>query len=172
MLEKYEEYKLYPKGNRFINGLSNIYDDSYDPSLEGNLSEEELAIVIKNLNEAIQKFWPCQPCFLFGVICAPLTIIPCFPTNYCIHSAEKAAHDILEQISLKAKFYDRRITFRLVKVGCCCCSSYVALRYPSHLQTSMISSVTTPLISKFSGDIEIGSDLVVTTAPGGHRKHM
>ena len=175
MQDQFDEYKLYPNGKMFFNGLSNSYDDGYDSKLQGVLTEEELSHVIKTLNETIQKFWPCQPCYLFGVICAPLTLIPCFPTNYCLAAADKAAHEFLEQVSLKARYYDRRITFRLVKVGCCC-KSYVSLTFPSsnHVlaYSGNLATATTPLISKLGTDIENATNLVITTAPTSHRKYM
>ena len=119
--------RLYPNGVRFLNGMASSYEFKYTEELEGVISEEDLEKIIGRLNETIQRFWPCTTCLVFGYCCAPCTIFPCFPTNMCIGEAEKQAKNYLRQLSLKATYYDRHITFSLKKT---LLSSHVLISFP------------------------------------------
>ena len=123
--------KLHACGLRFVNGISSRYDDTYDPRLEGIISEDELKDIIRRLNETITSFWPCNTCYFFGYAFTPCTLgLSLLVPNYCASKAEIHAQKFLKNISLKAKFYDRKISFYIVKT---CCDSYVAIKYPKDL---------------------------------------
>ncbi len=123
--------KLRSDGQRFINGVSSSYENVYHEELSGIITESELTDIIKRLNETIQSFWPCTACYVFGFVCSPFTLgTSLFCPHYCISQSDEHAQRMLEQISLKAKYYDRKITFRIVKQ---CCNSYVEISFPESL---------------------------------------
>ncbi len=126
--EDMSEVRLFPTGSRFINGLSSSYDcESYPDKLQGVITEEELHQIMNRLNDTIISYWPCHPCLIFAYICAPCAICPCFPPNICVAEAEKHAHHMLEQVSLRSRYYDQRISFHLIKK---CCTSYISIVFP------------------------------------------
>jgi hypothetical protein len=123
--------KLRSNGQSFINGVSSSYEDTYQEQLVGVITESELTDIICRLNETLQSFWPCNACYVFGFACSPFTLgTSLLCPHYCISQSDEHARVMLEQVSLKAKYYDRKIVFRIVKE---CCSSYVEITYPSHL---------------------------------------
>lgn len=125
--------KLKCTGLRFINGISSKYDDTFDPMLEGVLTESELEDIVKRLNDSIAEYWPCNTCYLFGFVCTPFTLgTSLLCPNYCISQAEEHANRMLENVSLKSRYLDRRISFKIVKE---CCSSYVAISFPADLKS-------------------------------------
>lgn len=125
------EFHLYSNGMRFLNGLSSSYSMRYSDELEGIVVEDDLKTIINRLNDTIVRFWPCVPCLVFGFCCAPCAIFPFFPPNICVGEAEKQARNYLKQVSLKAIYYDRQISFELKKGNCM--TSYISVSYPAHL---------------------------------------
>lgn len=119
-------------GATFVSGLSSSYDDqSYPEELEGVLTASELHEVISKLNNQIVSFWPCNTCMFFGIVCAPLTCGGSFLCpGYCVSHAEEAAESSLRNSSLKSKYFDRGITFRLVRRWC---NSWVEVSFPLDL---------------------------------------
>lgn len=129
--QTYTVVVLKSTGLRFINGISSSYSDDYDPVLVGVISESELTDVVRRLNEVIQSFWPCNTCYAFGYICSPFTLgTSLLVPSYCISHSEKHAKAMLENVTLRAKYYDRNIQFKLVKSFC---DSHVEIRFPSSL---------------------------------------
>lgn len=125
--------QLRSNGLRFVNGIASRYTDDYDPQLEGIVSESELKDIIRRLNETIQSYWPCNTCYAFGYACTPFTFgLSLLLPRYCASQAEIHAQKFLRNVSLKAKFYDRKICFYIVKT---CCDSYVEIKFPRELQT-------------------------------------
>jgi hypothetical protein len=177
MLEEVIKVKMKPNGRQFINGLSSSYESTYDERLRGIMDEDELKNVIQRLNHSIQEFWPCDACLYFGICCAPCTLFPCFPTNICMNEVEKHATSTLEQISLRSKYYDRRIEFRLEKKVC---SSQVVISIPvsalcstgqscsEHLNDSPYSS----LLKKSLLDIESKDGVITAANTQSHRKDV
>lgn len=135
--ETYLTVKLPAVGLKFVNGYSSRYSDEYDASLSGVVSESELKDIIWRLNDTIISYWPCTTCYVCGFVMTPCTLgASLLLPNYCAAQSEQQANKMLRNVSLRAKFYDRSISFRIVKT---CCDSYVEIRYPSHLQDSAAS---------------------------------
>jgi hypothetical protein len=114
-------------------GISSSYSTSYPPALHGVISSDEFIDVMNRLNDTIRDYWPCNTCYFFGYGCCLCTaglsvLIP----NYCISHSELYATAMLRNVSLKAKYYDRHITFSLVKTMC---QSYIEIRFPASLQS-------------------------------------
>jgi hypothetical protein len=113
------EVRFISTGARFINGVSNQYDTSYDLQLVGIIGEDEFATIVGRLNRTLQELWPCHVAYYVGYICIPCTFgISLFCPLLCVTEAEKHANNMLRQLSLKAKYYDRGISFKLVKGFC------------------------------------------------------
>jgi hypothetical protein len=151
-----------PDGQLFVGGISSSYLMEYpeDIPIDDVVSEVELKRVIKSFNDSIQSFWPCSPCYLFGCFLAPFTlgVSLCVP-NYCISEAEKAGRRCLEQHSLKASFYDRKIKVELIKTWNC--NSYIELSFPIELlqQQGTLES------GEQKKEVETELD-IITMAPG------
>jgi hypothetical protein len=123
--------KLRSNGQNFVNGVSSSYEDTYPEQLMGIISESELRDIISRLNDTLQSFWPCNACYVFGFACSPFTLgTSLLCPHYCISQSDHHAQVMLEQVSLKAKYFDRDIVFRIVKE---CCGSYVEISFPSRL---------------------------------------
>jgi hypothetical protein len=83
-------------------------------------------------DSAIQSYWPCSACYIFGCLCAPLTLglSLCVP-NMCITEAERAGVRSLQQFCLRRQHYDRQLQIRLVKSWKC--TSWLELSFPMQL---------------------------------------
>lgn len=108
------------------------------------MSETELFDVVQNVNEAIQQFWPCLPVYFFGLCCAPCSFgLSLICPNMCVGKAEESALRALEQLSLKAVYYDRGIRFRLAKRWF---TSSIECSFPATLLENGGSGSSTPLL--------------------------
>lgn len=142
-------------GLRFINGISQSYDDvHYPPELSNIITETDYFRTIKRVNQGILSFWPCTTCYLFGYACAPFTLglSLCCP-SYCHSLAEKKLNDDLYDISLNSRYYDRNINFSLYKKWF---QSYIVIEIPETLFSK-------DYISSDGDDIEGGSNSSVNS---------
>lgn len=105
------------------------------------LTEREIFDVIQGLNESIRTFWPCHLVYFFGVCCAPCSLgLSLLCPNLCIGKAEESALEYLEQVSLKARNYDRGVRIRLSRSGWF--SSQIEVSFPRRLLTAGTISQT------------------------------
>lgn len=147
--DEYITVKYLPTGQSFISGISNSYRFHDDKEIMGVLPAHQIEEVLLGLNDVLINFWPCGPCYYFGIFCAPCTLGKksllilkivvnyCSPIfllgssllcpNYCIGKAEYAAKNYLHDMNMVPLYFDRGIRFELVKT---CCSSHVALKIP------------------------------------------
>lgn len=140
-------YKLKAIGQKFVNGVSSRYDHQYDRILENVLSESELRRIVDDLNEILVSHWPCTTCYFCGYLCLPCTFgLSLVGPGYCASYSEQHGQKFLRNVSLTAKFYDRGISFAIVKTMC---DSYVEVRFPSHLA---------PRSRHSGGDLETGNN--------------
>lgn len=127
--------RLKPTGLRFVNGLSCSYDKTYPKELNGILTEDEFISLVDKLNDTIQSYWPCTACLVFGIVCIPCTFgLSLLCPRLCVTEAEKYANRMLENASLKAKYYDRKITFSFEKSFFK--PTYLTISFPSSLSES------------------------------------
>jgi hypothetical protein len=124
--------KIPSTGLRHYTGIASSYAASYPEALRGILTNDEFVDILSRLNETIRDYWPCNTCYLFGYGCCLCTFgLSVLIPSYCITHAETNAIAMLKNVTLKARFYDKHISFHLVKGPC---SSYIEIRYPSSLQ--------------------------------------
>ena len=122
------------EGKHFVNGISSCYDDTFPEELRGVLSEKEFGDVMRNLNDTIISFWPCDTCYIFGYVAAPCTLglSLCCPGK-CAAMAEQKANHCLEHISMKKRYYENGVTWSLRKT---CFQSWVEISFPESLKTA------------------------------------
>eukprot|EP01039_Chlorochromonas_danica_P000756 gene756-820_t len=158
--------KIPSTGLRHYTGIASSYSTTYpENSLRGVITKEEFLDIMTRFNETIRDYWPCHTCYFLGYGCCLCTVgLSVLLPGYCIGHSELYATAILRSFSLKARYYDRNISFTLVKS---LCSSYVEIRFPASLLLSqggedggivMGNTVT-------GGDIETLSLPPVTSPP-------
>ncbi len=104
--------KLKSNGLRFINGVSSSYENQYQHALRGVVSESELTDIVTRLNDTLLSFWPCTTCYVFGFVCTPFTFgTSLLCPHYCVSQSDEHANKMLLNVSLKAKYYDRKINY-------------------------------------------------------------
>ena len=119
---------------RFLNGISNRYDDSYPEVLQGIIGVDDFKRTMHTLHNRIVSHWPCDTCYVFGVGCAPCTLgLSLFCPGACVMMAEQEGVHFLDDISLSARYFDRGITWSLRKSFW---ESWVELRVPKNLLPS------------------------------------
>lgn len=169
-------------GQKYLFGVSSRYEDVYDPILQNVVSEKELRRIIDDLNDILISHWPCGPCYTCGYICAPCSLgLAILAPGYCASQAEQHGQKFLRNVSLTAKFYDKSISFTIVKT---LCDSYVEIRFPTLLvpRSHFVSSVdlesgssNAPItIGKSAGDANSNLDSaelspLLNTMTGGRR---
>lgn len=124
--------KIPSTGFTFVSGISSSYDETYyHPALKDIVTQREITEVISGLNEGLESFWPCSPCYWFGYGCMICTVglSLCCPA-FCISAAENEGNRLLDDFNNRPVFYDRNIRFTLKKT---CCSSFVELSFPREL---------------------------------------
>ena len=131
------ELKFQAIGTSFVNGISNRYEDTYHAEiLEGIVSETDFADICRRLNKKLQELWPCGPAYYCGLICSVCTCgISLLLPHMCVSEAEKAASLLLSNVSMRAKYYDRGISFKLEKGFCW--SSHFIVSFPKQLRKDM-----------------------------------
>lgn len=152
----YTSYKLKSTGQKFINGVSSRYDCLYSPILENVVSERELNRIVDELNDVLILNWPCNTCYLSGYACAPCTLgLSLLLPGHCASLAEQEGQKFLRNVSLTARFYDKNISYSIVKTFC---DSYVEIKFPTSLvpRSHFLSSV----------DLESGSADISVTVSG------
>lgn len=118
-------------GFRHFTGISSRYSNEYPAKLTHVVSSSEFVDVMDRLNETIADYWPCTTCYYFGYCCCPCTLgLSVFIPNYCASYSELYATAFLRNISLKARYFDRKISFTLVKSFC---SSHIEIKFPASL---------------------------------------
>ncbi len=135
-----EEWVVIPipsTGLRHFTGISSSYSTHYPLILQGVISHDEFVDIIERLNETIRDYWPCDTCYYFGYGCSVCTFgLSILLPHYCASHSEVYATAMLRNITLKSKFYDRRISFHLIKK---CCHSFIEVKIPANLiQTEML----------------------------------
>jgi hypothetical protein len=140
-----------PTGKLFVNGISNSYDEKYSPELEHILSREEHSEIVRRLNSTLATYWPCSPVYFTGYIMIPCTFgLSLLCPMMCVSEAELHAKRLLENLSLKAKYFDRSVEFRLEKGYMT--SSFI-ISFPSDQRETAITENSMLLVRNF-GDIE------------------
>jgi hypothetical protein len=131
-----EEVRLLPRGQWYVNGISSSYESVYNPVLVGIITEEELRDIISRLNQTLHLYWPCTVVYCTGFICAPFTCGASlvFGPQLCISEAETHATRLLEQVSLRSKYFDRDIKFELKKERL---RSYVSVSFPATKESEL-----------------------------------
>ena len=124
------------EGKQFLNGIASFYETSYPHELTGVIAKEEFENIMNTLNDTIISYWPCNTCYMFGYVCAPCTfgLSLCCP-GYCAGMAEQKAHQFMETISLKKKFYEHKVIWKIRKN---CISSWVEISFPIELKETGI----------------------------------
>lgn len=118
-------------GLRHFTGISSRYANEYPAKLTHVLTPSEFVDIIDRLNETIADYWPCTTCYYFGYCCCPCTLgLSVFIPNYCASYSELYATAFLRNVSLKARYFDRKISFTLVKSFC---SSHIEVKFPAEL---------------------------------------
>lgn len=118
-------------GFRQFYGISSSYCTKYPLELSGIVSREDFEDIISRLNETIRNHWPCHTCYLFGYGFSLCTFgLSMILPSYCMSTADFYANEMLKHVSLKAKFYEKKITFTIQKGFL---NSYIEIRFPAKL---------------------------------------
>ena len=85
-MAQYKIVRLHAVGQRFVDGMSNAYDDRFPPELEGRADPAEFEKSITQLNDLLKAYWPCCWCFyLCGYGCCLCTAgLSLFVPRMCI----------------------------------------------------------------------------------------
>lgn len=89
---------MYVIARTFITGIAKGYYADYDAkNLRGYLTEAEYEVMLKNLNEAVTKFWPCPMSESIGYLFCPCScgLSFCLP-NICIKEGEASMRTQIE----------------------------------------------------------------------------
>ena len=120
--------KAVPTGKMFVNGISSSYEETYSSDLEPVLSRDEHFDIMNRLNSTLAAYWPCGLVYFTGCILVPCTMgLSLLCPMMCISDAEKHATRLLENLSLKAKYFDRGVSFKLEKR---CMTSHFVISFP------------------------------------------
>ena len=151
------DVKLCSVGQRFVDGMSNAYDDTFPTELAGLVSPADFEKTISDLNSLLAAYWPCCWCYyLLGYGCclcsaglsllAPRTCIkdvsaacmrllrarcpahsPCIGRP-CLVQAEQFARETIVRINAKPWVQEAGLEWSLVKS---CGSSAIHIRMPA-----------------------------------------
>lgn len=148
-------------GLRHFTGISSSYSTQYNNIMQGVITQTEFVEIIERLNETIRDYWPCDTCYYFGYGCALCTFgLSVLLPHYCATHSETYATAMLRNVTLKSRFYDRRISFRLIKK---CCQSFIEIKIPfQYINNEALEkyhndpniSVISTTVNIFSDDIE------------------
>lgn len=159
-----------PTGKMFVNGISSSYDDKYHPELASVLSKEEHSEILKRLNTTLATYWPCTTVYFCGCLFVPCTMgLSLLCPMMCVSEAEIHAKRLLENLSLKKKYFERNTSFRLEKG---CLTSHFVISFPSSDDQSDYLSEDSRLLSGHRGDVESRGSNEQSADPSYHRNHQ
>lgn len=122
-------------GKMFVNGISSSYEEAYSLELQSVLSREEHMDIVNRLNITLSTYWPCGFVYFTGCILAPCTLgLSLLCPMMCVSEAEIHATRLLDNLSLKARYYDRNVSFKLEKG---CMTSRFVISFPSEEDCSL-----------------------------------
>ena len=115
--------------------ISSKYSSQYVSALRDIMTPDELDYIVDKVNDSIQSNVACIPVQVlsYGLCICSLGLSLLLP-KICITGAETNANNILEQISLTSKYYDRKITFHIIKNMF---TSHIIIRYPKYLKNDI-----------------------------------
>ena len=123
-------------GKMFVNGLSSSYEESYSSELQSVLSREEHMDIISRLNMTLSTYWPCGFVYATGYIFAPCTLgLSLLCPMMCVSEAETHATKLLDNLSLKAKYFERNVSFGIEKG---CMTSRFVISFPEEENCSIV----------------------------------
>ncbi|RYH23711.1 hypothetical protein EON65_17585 [archaeon] len=155
--------KIPSTGLRHYSGISSTYSCQFPAeALKHVMTREEFLDVITRLNETIRDYWPCNPVYYLGYGCCLCTLgLSVLIPNYCISHSEVYATAMLRNISLKARYYDKNISFTLKKTMC---NSYVEIRFPAFM-TQGVPEEEGLGVGGVVGGVAIATNAYITSQP-------
>jgi hypothetical protein len=112
-------------------GIASSYSTEFPPRLKGVVEVEDFIDIMTRLNNTILNYWPCNLCYFCGYGCSLFTCgLSILLPHYCMSYSEEYAVEMLKHVSLKSKYYDRKIFFTIQKSYC---QSFVEIRFPKSL---------------------------------------
>ena len=115
--------------------ISSKYSSQYVSDLRNIMTPDEVHYIVDKVNNSIQSNIACIPIQVlsYGLCICSLGLSLLLP-KICIIDAETNANNILEQISLTSKYYDRNISFHIVKN---IFTSNIIIKYPKYLKNDI-----------------------------------
>lgn len=131
-------------GKMFVNGISSSYEEIYDRKLSVILSREEHSEIVKRLNNTLTSYWPCTTVYFTACILVPCTLgLSLLCPMMCVSEAETHAVRMLDNLSLKSKYFDQNVTFKLEKG---CMTSQFVISFPSDLRIEALNPMEDGLV--------------------------
>ncbi|ETV76833.1 hypothetical protein H257_09277 [Aphanomyces astaci] len=112
-------------GSITIDGWSSAYDDAYPKALKGVVPPNEFHTCITAINQSVDDYYPCIPCFGCGYLCCVASFgLSLLVPQPCTTELEKAVEFVLHRINGRDDFLYRGIVWKVVR--------------PKHTHTSWI----------------------------------
>ncbi|KAH9102337.1 hypothetical protein LEN26_015554 [Aphanomyces euteiches] len=118
-------------GSITIDGWSSAYDDTYPTALKGmsTLSPQQKRLIMLDLvapnefhtcidaiNQCVDDYYPCIPCFGCGYLCCVASIgLSLLVPQPCTADLEKAMEFVLHRVNSRDEFLYRGIVWKFVR---------------------------------------------------------
>ena len=99
-----------------MSGVASAYDETYDAERLGPyITEKEWYYLMRNVNDTLRSYWPCNCVLLIGYLLWPITLgLSLFLPNLCIREAkgslkmeiERQNRMYLKQKGLQMSYHD------------------------------------------------------------------
>ncbi|GLE02127.1 hypothetical protein PINS_up010965 [Pythium insidiosum] len=106
--------RLEARGVKTITAFAAAYDDRFPDALDGIISRKEFKFCIDVINQTLDDFYPCLPCYACGYVCCVLSfgLSLLFPEP-CTKELENNMDIVLRRINNREEFLYRGIVWKL-----------------------------------------------------------
>jgi hypothetical protein len=121
--------RLEATGLRFVNGVASSYDDTYPSELSGVLAREDFEAAIRQINDTLLMYWPCNACYVFGYACSVCSLgLSLLCPNMCVESSESNARKAIISINHSRPCKEAGVVWSLKKR---CLISWIEIEFPA-----------------------------------------
>lgn len=106
--------RLDAMGLNTITAFSSTYNDAFPDSLDGIISRKEFKFCIDVINQTLEDYYPCVPCYACGYFCCVVTMgLSLLVPEPCTKELETNVDIVLRRINNREEFLYRGIIWRL-----------------------------------------------------------
>ncbi|TMW69258.1 hypothetical protein Poli38472_001414 [Pythium oligandrum] len=105
--------RLDAAGFKTVTAFSSAYDTTFPESLDGIISRKEFKFCIDVINQTLEDYYPCVPCYVCGYLCCLTTFgLSMLMPEPCTKELSRNLDVVLRRLNNREEFLYRGIVWR------------------------------------------------------------